>query len=195
MPRELVQAIVGGLRKVIYTRLRRGREQELLGMVGQLGEWSLGYGRRPTAAAGATAGRPGGPGEIRGGDAAERMMAAATETIAERGYPAATIGEMTSGPRPPSAPSTSTSTARRTSSWRRWRRARRRCSRRRCPPTGGEGVAGGGAGRLRGDGRLPRRPPGLRPAGDRRDLLRDDEGAGAPRPHGRGASGLPGARL
>ena len=90
MPAALSGAIVGGLRKVIYTRLLRGREAELAGMVDELRQWGFGYRpppqplrRRRVAVAEGELFRP--------GDPAERLMAAATETIAERGYPAATV--------------------------------------------------------------------------------------------------------
>jgi AcrR family transcriptional regulator len=97
MPAELVTAIVGGVRKVIYTRLRRRRAVELSGLVEELGEWSFGYQpppqplrRRGVAVA------SGDRGELfRLGDAAERLMAAACETVAERGYPAVTIDDLT----------------------------------------------------------------------------------------------------
>ena len=90
MPGALVGAIVGGLRKVIYTRLLRGSEAELVGMVEEMRQWSFGYRpppqplrRRRAAVA---------EGELfRLGDPAERLMAAATATIAERGYPTATV--------------------------------------------------------------------------------------------------------
>ena len=93
MPAELVEAIVGGLRKVIYTRLRRGTEGELLGLTEQLAEWSFGYEPppRPLRRRGGGTG-PGAQGELfRSDDPAQRMIAAATETIAERGYPATTV--------------------------------------------------------------------------------------------------------
>lgn len=80
------------MRKVIYTRLLRGREAELSGMVEEMRHWAFNYRpppqplrRRRAAVA---------EGELfRLGDPAERLMAAATETIAERGYPAATVGD------------------------------------------------------------------------------------------------------
>lgn len=96
MPTELVKAIVGGLRKVIYTRLRRGREAELGGLVDQLWEWSSGYRPPPQRLRRRRGGaRPGARNELFDcGDAAQRLMAAATETIATRGYPATTIEEI-----------------------------------------------------------------------------------------------------
>ena len=96
MPPELVQAIVGGLRKVIYTRLRRGREKELSGMAEELAKWSLGYEPppEPLRRRGRIAGAGARGGIHRSSAPEERIIAAATETIAERGYPAATIGEI-----------------------------------------------------------------------------------------------------
>lgn len=95
MPPELVEAIVGGLRKVIYTRLRRGRERELSGLAEQLAAWSLGYEPPPQRLR-----RRGGTGSEVGegpsppANPAERILTAATETIAERGYAAATVREI-----------------------------------------------------------------------------------------------------
>jgi AcrR family transcriptional regulator len=95
MPPDLVTAIVGGLRKVIYTKLRRGQEEELSSLAEPLAQWSLGYEpppkplrRRARVAAdnGGSLYRPNNP--------ADRIIAAATETIAERGYAATTIAEI-----------------------------------------------------------------------------------------------------
>lgn len=96
MPAELVQAIVGGLRKVIYTRLRRGQEEELSGLAKQLAEWSLRYqppsvrlwrGSAIVASANADGTRS-------SKDPARRIISAATESFAERGYLATRIGEI-----------------------------------------------------------------------------------------------------
>jgi len=95
MPPELVHAIVGGLRMVIHTRLRRGREQELSSLAKQLGQWSLGYEPPPEPLRRrGNAGSNYKGGLFRSGNPPERIVAAATETIADRGYAAATIAEI-----------------------------------------------------------------------------------------------------
>jgi AcrR family transcriptional regulator len=95
MPAELVQAIVGGLRKVIYTRLRRSQAEELSGLAGPLARWSLGY--EPPSRALKRRVRQGHDPEAgiyRSNKPAERIVSAATEAIAERGYTATTIAEI-----------------------------------------------------------------------------------------------------
>jgi AcrR family transcriptional regulator len=93
MPAVLVEAIVGGLRKVIYTRLLRGTEAELIGMVEEMRQWSFGY-RPPPQPLRRRRGTVAESALFRLGDPAERLMAAASETIAERGYPAVTVVEV-----------------------------------------------------------------------------------------------------
>jgi AcrR family transcriptional regulator len=97
MPVELVRAVVGGLRKVIYTRLRSGREAELSGLVGEMWEWSFSYEAPPgplRRARGRSGAGAGAAGRYRPGDQAERIIAATIEEVAEKGYPALTIGEI-----------------------------------------------------------------------------------------------------
>jgi AcrR family transcriptional regulator len=50
VPETVVRAVVGGLRGVVYHRLREGREAELPGLVPELADWALCYQRRPNAA-------------------------------------------------------------------------------------------------------------------------------------------------
>jgi AcrR family transcriptional regulator len=90
MAPELVVAIVGGLRKVIYTRLRLGREAELRGLAEDLGRWSLGY-EAPTHAIERQV-RPAPNWErapVR--SPRERIIAAAGDLISERGFPKASV--------------------------------------------------------------------------------------------------------
>jgi len=47
MPVELTRAIVGGLRHVIFNRLREGRETELPDLVTDLWDWAMSYGAPP----------------------------------------------------------------------------------------------------------------------------------------------------
>ncbi len=94
MPEEIVRAMVGGLRKMIESRLRRGTEEELGGMVTELFELGLSYRPPPTALrpprrAGTPAPRAASP-----GDPAERLLAATMGVMAARGYGGATIAEI-----------------------------------------------------------------------------------------------------
>ncbi len=95
VPLEAVRATIGGLRKVIHTRLREGREDEIPELMPQLLEWVLSYGapdrrlRRPRNPPDGLAFPAPAP-----GDGRERIVAAVTEIVAERGYPATAITEI-----------------------------------------------------------------------------------------------------
>ena len=93
MPPEASRAIVGGLRMVMYNRLLEGRGKELVELVPQLFEWSLGY-EPPPQRLPQRRERPGSAGHYQPEDPAERIMAAVAETMAQRGYGRATIGEI-----------------------------------------------------------------------------------------------------
>ncbi len=90
MPAELVEAIVGGLRKVIYSRLRREQEGELGGLARQLGEWSLGY-QPPPAPLRRRVKAPPKEEPERASSARERIIAAAGELFSKRGYPETSV--------------------------------------------------------------------------------------------------------
>ena len=94
MPAELVGAIVGGLRKVIYTRLRSGREAELGELAGVLWNWSFSYEAPTRALARRRVEIGSGAGIYQPRDPAERLLRATVETVAERGYGASTIDEI-----------------------------------------------------------------------------------------------------
>lgn len=95
MPPELVAAIVGGLRKVIYTRLRRGQAGELSSLTEPLAQWSLGYEppSKPLRRRARVA-DDGYRGHYRPSNPADRIVEAATGTISEHGYAATTIAEI-----------------------------------------------------------------------------------------------------
>jgi AcrR family transcriptional regulator len=95
MPRDVVRAIVGGVHKTIHTRVRRGEEAELIHQLPELIDWGLSY-RTPAEPLRRPRRRP-----DRGAAplpdltvARERLVTAITDTIAERGYPDATIIEI-----------------------------------------------------------------------------------------------------
>jgi AcrR family transcriptional regulator len=93
MPPEVVRATIGGLRKVIHTRLYRGEEAELLDLIPQMWDWVLSYPpppeplRRPH-------GRPPKRAGSHGYDPAERILRALASVVAEKGYPAMTVGDI-----------------------------------------------------------------------------------------------------
>ena len=99
MPPQVVRALIGGLRKVIHTRLHRGREAELAGMAPALTRWAMSYypppeplrrGRRPKRT------ENGDLGALAEHDQAERIIRAMAEVVAERGYAETTLDEIVS---------------------------------------------------------------------------------------------------
>lgn len=97
MPDEMVAAMVGGLRRIVETRLRRGSEAELAELAPELLELGLSYqpppgplrlSRRGTAASPARAPLAESP--------VERLLTATLSAIAEQGYRAAKITEIAS---------------------------------------------------------------------------------------------------
>jgi AcrR family transcriptional regulator len=105
MPREMTRGLVGGLRKVIHTRLHRGTEAELTRQLPELMELGLGYRPPPKALRGA-ARRRGGRGRAAersvegasaaaaGEDPAERIVRATAVVVAAKGYRTATIADV-----------------------------------------------------------------------------------------------------
>jgi AcrR family transcriptional regulator len=95
-PPEIVRAVFGGLRRIIYTRLYRGEEEKLIELIPQMWDWGLSYLpppvplRRPRWRPSANAGRP------EGYDPAERILRALASVVAEKGYPATTVNEIAS---------------------------------------------------------------------------------------------------
>jgi AcrR family transcriptional regulator len=93
MPAEIVRAIIGGLRKVIHTRLYRGDEAELIELIPQIWNWAISYLppprplRRPRP-------RPPEPTRADGYDPAERILRALASVVAEKGYPATTVTDV-----------------------------------------------------------------------------------------------------
>lgn len=94
IPAEIVRAVVGGVRKVIHTRLYRGDEEELIELIPPMWDWIAAYTpppeplRRPRN----KPARNGGPPD--GYDPADRILRALAAVVAEKGYPAMTIGDI-----------------------------------------------------------------------------------------------------
>jgi len=87
MPAEIVLAIVGGLRKVIHTRLYREEERELVALVDQLRDWGFSYHPPPQplrASRRVNVPRQ----QFDGYTVSQRIARAVAATVAEKGYTA-----------------------------------------------------------------------------------------------------------
>jgi AcrR family transcriptional regulator len=94
MPVEAVRAVLGGLRQVIQTRLRHGREDELPALAPGLLDWALNYSTPPTPLR-----RPRKPPRLPiptpdPDEQRRKILAAVTTLVAERGYQEMTITEI-----------------------------------------------------------------------------------------------------
>jgi AcrR family transcriptional regulator len=95
MPREIVRAAVGGLRKIVHARVREDRAGELPELMPELLAWMLSYEtpperlRRPRRVPPDVVAPISEP-----QDARERILAAVTELVAENGYPEMAITEI-----------------------------------------------------------------------------------------------------
>jgi AcrR family transcriptional regulator len=95
MPRDIVRAVVGGVLKTVQTRLRRGEEAELIHELPQLIDWALSYHTPPARLRRPRRKPDRGPAPHPDPKVPrERLVTAITDTIAERGYPDATIIEI-----------------------------------------------------------------------------------------------------
>jgi AcrR family transcriptional regulator len=98
LPQPVIHAIVGGVRKVIFTRLRLGRENELAQLAPQLSDWCRFY---ETPSVAIRRPRPRGTAPDRNGappspeqDQVERIFAALTSVVREKGYNATTLDDV-----------------------------------------------------------------------------------------------------
>lgn len=95
LPPEVVRALIGGLRKMVHTRLREGREAELQDEMPDIVEWMLSYRtpgerlRRPRRTPDGLVPPAPPPEDSRG-----RILAAVAELVAERGYQSMAITEI-----------------------------------------------------------------------------------------------------
>lgn len=94
MPPEIVRAVVGGLRKVMHTRLYRGEEAELLELAPQMWDWAVSYPAPPQPLRRPRARVLPKPNRLEGYDQAERILRALAAVVAEKGYPAMTVGDI-----------------------------------------------------------------------------------------------------
>jgi len=95
LPPEVIRAMMGGIRKVIHTRLYRGEERELIKLAPQLWDWVQSYKappvplRRPRI-------RPPQTFDRGAYEPAERILRALASVVAEKGYPAMTVNDVAS---------------------------------------------------------------------------------------------------
>jgi AcrR family transcriptional regulator len=94
MPPEIVRALIGGIRKVIHTRLYRGEETELLELAPEMWDWAISY-LPPPEPLRRPRNRPPARGpRLEGYDQAERILRALASVVAEKGYSATTVGDI-----------------------------------------------------------------------------------------------------
>jgi AcrR family transcriptional regulator len=95
LPREVVRAVCGGLRKLVNTRVREGREQELFDLVPELIAW-VGCYDRPAEPLRRPRKPPQGLVELPppSKDSRDRIVTAVTDMVAEDGYSTMKITEI-----------------------------------------------------------------------------------------------------
>jgi AcrR family transcriptional regulator len=98
MEPEMVRAMIGGLQKVIHKRLYRDEPEELLALAPQICDWWLSYPPPPGSLAGPKRRRAKRPLNFDERQAldnpADRVLRALAATVAEKGYPSATVAEI-----------------------------------------------------------------------------------------------------
>ncbi|MGE5282786.1 MAG: TetR/AcrR family transcriptional regulator [Chloroflexota bacterium] len=92
LPPELLRGLMGGIRKIIHTRLYRGEEEQLLDLIPQMWDWAVAC-ERPPEPLRRPRNRPAAAAE-RAYEPAERILRALAEVVAEKGYPAMTINDV-----------------------------------------------------------------------------------------------------
>jgi AcrR family transcriptional regulator len=98
VPPMVVTGIVGGLRKVLETRVVRGYADALPALMPELGAWALAYTNPPTPIRRPRT-RPPTAGATRFvvHDQVDRIFGAVAEVVAEKGYPALTLDDIVKG--------------------------------------------------------------------------------------------------
>lgn len=93
MPPELVRGVMGGLQKVIHTRLYRGEEETLVDLTPDLWAWGSSYLPPPQPLRRPRRRRPAARDES-ADEPAERLLRALAQAVLEKGYPATTVAEV-----------------------------------------------------------------------------------------------------
>ena len=93
MPPEIIRAAIGGLRKIIHTRLYRREEKKLLGLVPELWQWSLSYYPPPEPLRKLKLSNPA-TGHFGGYTTAERIARSAAAVTTENGFQAMSTNDI-----------------------------------------------------------------------------------------------------
>lgn len=94
MPPQIVRSMIGGVRKVIHTRLYRAEESSLPDLGPELWQWGLSYYPPPQELRGPRRRRKLEPNEFDGYTPEERICRATSAAIAERGYRATSVADI-----------------------------------------------------------------------------------------------------
>lgn len=96
LPPELLRALIGGILKIIHTRLYRGEEEQLLDLIPQMWDWALAYESSPPALLRRPRNRPPEGADQGAYEPAQRILRALASVVAEKGYPAMTVNDVAS---------------------------------------------------------------------------------------------------
>jgi AcrR family transcriptional regulator len=98
MPPMMVRAMIGGLQKVVHKRLYRDEQDELITLAPEIERWWLSYPPPPAPLQSPKKRRAKRPRSFEERQAvaspADRVLRALAATVAEKGYPAATVAEI-----------------------------------------------------------------------------------------------------
>lgn len=94
-PRDAIRAVIGGMRQIVHRRVREERAHGLTALMPELLDWIRSY-RAPSIRLSRPDRPPTGllPELPEPADSRERILVAMTELVAEKGYPATSIGDI-----------------------------------------------------------------------------------------------------
>ncbi len=95
LPPEIIRALMGGLRKIIHTRLYRHEEEALVDLIPQMWDWAVAYAQPPLPLR-RPRNRPPEMADRGAYDPAERILRALASVVAEKGYQAMTVNDVAS---------------------------------------------------------------------------------------------------
>jgi AcrR family transcriptional regulator len=94
-PRDAIRAVIGGMRQIVHRRVREERAHVLVDLMPELLDWIRSY-RAPSLILSRPTSPPAGllPELPTAVESRERILVAVTELVAEKGYPAMSIGDV-----------------------------------------------------------------------------------------------------